>query len=151
MKRRASKSRKSSKRVPGHQATRIDVSALSTTHTTPSHHIDPITEPVVAHDDENDDDSEGVQLFSSTAPSRTKRVRLQQPDANVVGDEEVAANKDEEDAIITKQSGNFADLGLSPWLLQSLASLHMLSPTPIQMACVPAALSGRDIIGCAEV
>jgi superfamily II DNA/RNA helicase len=44
----------------------------------------------------------------------------------------------------------FKELGLAPWLLSSLKSLQILTPTPIQTTCVPPALQGQDIIGCAE-
>lgn len=48
-------------------------------------------------------------------------------------------------------SPTFAQLGLAPWLCESLRSLGMHQPTPIQCGCVPPAIAGRDVIGCAEV
>lgn len=44
----------------------------------------------------------------------------------------------------------FGALGLSPWLQRACKSLGLRSPTPVQRACIPAILSGRDVIGAAE-
>lgn len=50
-------------------------------------------------------------------------------------------------ALSTLQS--FADLGLSRPLLKACAALGYASPTPIQAACIPLAMAGRDICGSA--
>ncbi|MCO5228118.1 MAG: DEAD/DEAH box helicase [Thermomicrobiales bacterium] len=44
----------------------------------------------------------------------------------------------------------FADLGLSPVLLESITQLGFKKPTPIQEAAIPALLNGQDIIGQAQ-
>ena len=44
----------------------------------------------------------------------------------------------------------FDDLGLKPWIVASLKSLHIDTPTAIQAACIGPALAGRDVIGCGE-
>lgn len=44
----------------------------------------------------------------------------------------------------------FGALGLSPWLQRTCKSLGLRSPTPVQRACIPAILAGRDVIGAAE-
>ena len=44
----------------------------------------------------------------------------------------------------------FADLGLSPPLLEALAHLGYERPTPIQEQAIPALLEGRDVIGQAQ-
>ncbi|KAJ1627211.1 P-loop containing nucleoside triphosphate hydrolase protein, partial [Pavlovales sp. CCMP2436] len=41
----------------------------------------------------------------------------------------------------------FLELGLHDWLARSCAQLGMREPMPIQRACVPAILAGRDVIG----
>ncbi|KAI8466360.1 MAG: P-loop containing nucleoside triphosphate hydrolase protein [Monoraphidium minutum] len=46
-------------------------------------------------------------------------------------------------------AGSFSDLQLSRPLLRAAAALGYASPTPIQAACVPLALAGRDICGSA--
>jgi ATP-dependent RNA helicase RhlE len=45
---------------------------------------------------------------------------------------------------------NFAELGLRPALLRRCESLGYEQPTPIQRRAIPAVLTGRDLIGCAE-
>ncbi|WP_226416670.1 DEAD/DEAH box helicase [Dechloromonas denitrificans] len=45
---------------------------------------------------------------------------------------------------------SFADLGLSPSLLKTLADIGYESPSPIQAECIPVLLQGRDLIGQAQ-
>ena len=55
----------------------------------------------------------------------------------------------------TAQSGQataaprFDSLGLSPELLKALTELEFNTPTPVQVQAIPAALSGRDVLGSA--
>jgi superfamily II DNA/RNA helicase len=44
----------------------------------------------------------------------------------------------------------FSSLGLSPALLRALSTKAYPAPTPIQMAAIPAALHGRDVLACAQ-
>ena len=44
----------------------------------------------------------------------------------------------------------FADLGVSPELLQDLTRAGLKTPTPIQVKAIPAGLAGRDVMGCAQ-
>lgn len=44
----------------------------------------------------------------------------------------------------------FPDLGLSPRIVQSLTAVGFTQPTPIQQSAIPAAISGRDVIGIAQ-
>ena len=44
----------------------------------------------------------------------------------------------------------FADLGLSPPLLQAIAEMGYLHPTPIQEQAIPVVLMGRDVLGVAQ-
>lgn len=44
----------------------------------------------------------------------------------------------------------FADLGVSKELCESCESLGFKNPTDIQVAAIPPALTGRDIIGIAQ-
>lgn len=46
--------------------------------------------------------------------------------------------------------GSFADLGLSPKLLERLAARGLVTPSPIQRAAIPSALEGNDILGIAQ-
>ncbi|GKX56580.1 ATP-dependent RNA helicase DeaD [Leminorella grimontii] len=45
---------------------------------------------------------------------------------------------------------SFADLGLSEPLLKALADLGFEKPSPIQAACIPHMLEGRDVLGMAQ-
>lgn len=49
----------------------------------------------------------------------------------------------------TFAAASFADLNLSRPLVRACAALGYLKPTPIQAACIPLALTGRDICGSA--
>ncbi|NBS33169.1 MAG: DEAD/DEAH box helicase [Planctomycetia bacterium] len=50
----------------------------------------------------------------------------------------------------SSRNSSFADLGLQPELLRSLADEGYTSPTPIQAAAIPQVLAGRDLFGCAQ-
>ena len=45
---------------------------------------------------------------------------------------------------------SFADLGLSPEVLQAVADAGYTAPTPIQEQAIPYVLTGRDVLGCAQ-
>ncbi len=44
----------------------------------------------------------------------------------------------------------FEDLGLSPAIMQAIATKGYVTPTPIQAQAIPHALRGEDLLGCAE-
>lgn len=50
----------------------------------------------------------------------------------------------------TSAEHTFEDLGLIAQLVQALQSEGYSKPTPIQQQAIPPALSGRDILGCAQ-
>lgn len=52
-----------------------------------------------------------------------------------------------EDEVVTT---TFADLGLSPLLLESIAVVGYTTPSPIQERTIPALLSGKDVIAQAQ-
>jgi ATP-dependent RNA helicase RhlE len=45
---------------------------------------------------------------------------------------------------------SFAELGLESGYLKAIQSLGYTEPTPIQQQAIPVALTGRDILGCAQ-
>jgi ATP-dependent RNA helicase RhlE len=45
---------------------------------------------------------------------------------------------------------SFAELGLEAGFLRAVQSLGYTDPTPIQQQAIPVALTGRDILGCAQ-
>ena len=44
----------------------------------------------------------------------------------------------------------FADLGLSPKILATLAKTTITTPTPIQVQAIPHIMAGRDLMGLAQ-
>uniref|UniRef100_A0A8C6JL21 Probable ATP-dependent RNA helicase DDX49 n=1 Tax=Melopsittacus undulatus TaxID=13146 RepID=A0A8C6JL21_MELUD len=44
----------------------------------------------------------------------------------------------------------FRALGLAPWLAEQARQVGLVRPTPVQAACIPAVLQGRDCLGCAK-
>jgi len=52
--------------------------------------------------------------------------------------------------IAEPKTSGFAEFGLPPKLMQSLARMNFTTPTPVQAAAIPLALAGRDILGSAQ-
>jgi ATP-dependent RNA helicase DDX49/DBP8 len=48
---------------------------------------------------------------------------------------------------VVDANSSFGSLQLAPWLIASLAAMEILRPTAIQKGCIPAILTGRDVIG----
>ncbi len=44
----------------------------------------------------------------------------------------------------------FAELGLSPKVQAAITAAGYSTPTPIQAAAIPVAVSGRDVLGIAQ-
>ncbi|XP_062452077.1 probable ATP-dependent RNA helicase DDX49 [Rhea pennata] len=44
----------------------------------------------------------------------------------------------------------FRELGLAPWLAEQARQVGLSRPTPVQAACIPPVLQGRDCLGCAK-
>jgi len=45
---------------------------------------------------------------------------------------------------------NFSDLGLNPFILKAVEKTGYTSPSPVQAAAIPAALSGADLLVSAQ-
>jgi len=45
---------------------------------------------------------------------------------------------------------SFENCGLSKWVCAGCKGMGFRKPFPIQAACIPAILSGKDVMGCAE-
>ncbi|XP_005182432.1 probable ATP-dependent RNA helicase Dbp45A [Musca domestica] len=52
--------------------------------------------------------------------------------------------------MLKKDTNPFAQLGLRPWLTKQLTKLGLKQATPIQQACIPSILDGKDCIGAAK-
>ena len=51
---------------------------------------------------------------------------------------------------MTETKITFEDLGLPEDLLSAVLELGFETPSPIQQACIPHLLSGRDVLGMAQ-
>lgn len=51
---------------------------------------------------------------------------------------------------MTTNSLTFADLGLPQTILDAVTEMGFTSPSPIQQACIPHLLEGRDVLGMAQ-
>jgi ATP-dependent RNA helicase DeaD len=51
---------------------------------------------------------------------------------------------------MTTETMTFADLGLPQTILDAVNQMGFVSPSPIQQACIPHLLAGRDVLGMAQ-
>ncbi|TPX31431.1 hypothetical protein SmJEL517_g05230 [Synchytrium microbalum] len=64
-----------------------------------------------------------------------------------------SSDSDTDDELSTPQESQpktFSNLGLNPWLLNSLKQLSIQQPTEVQDSCIGPILQGQDVIGCAR-
>ncbi|XP_016649135.1 PREDICTED: DEAD-box ATP-dependent RNA helicase 28-like [Prunus mume] len=101
--------------------------------------------------DEEDDQEEGDN------DDHTKPTPIQQPEDEEEGDDDSPLNiaDDNNQPFFAPSEGmsfhanSFIELNLSRPLLRACEKLGHTKPTPIQAACIPLALAGRDICGSA--
>ena len=77
-------------------------------------------------------------------------VPASEPEAASQADQDQPGLADEADAAPEPVRALFADLGLSAPLLQAIAEMGYLHPTPIQEQAIPVVLMGRDVLGVAQ-
>lgn len=51
---------------------------------------------------------------------------------------------------MTENTISFNDLGLPEFILNAVSDLGFETPSPIQQACIPHLLAGRDVLGMAQ-
>ncbi|MDE3938247.1 DEAD/DEAH box helicase, partial [Glaesserella parasuis] len=51
---------------------------------------------------------------------------------------------------MTETTLTFADLGLPQSILNAVNEMGFVTPSPIQQACIPHLLNGRDVLGMAQ-
>ena len=90
-------------------------------------------ETEAAEEDEAAQQTEGAEAPTDTGQEPTNS--------------EPADNSNEEQSEPTPPASGFADLGLKPELLTSLAALGYEEPTPIQRQAIPKLLDGVDLLG----
>lgn len=45
---------------------------------------------------------------------------------------------------------SFADLGVDPWIIESLKTLFITKPTPVQSACIKMSMEGKPILAASR-
>ncbi|XP_037108416.1 probable ATP-dependent RNA helicase DDX27 isoform X2 [Syngnathus acus] len=95
-----------------------------------------------AEDEFNSADEE-VLIQADTLREKQRRGRTRK------SDEEGEAQSFHEDASQFDDTLTFDDMNLSRPILKAVAALGFKRPTPIQKACVPVGLMGRDLCACA--
>lgn len=100
---------------------------------------------------------EGIELFSKSSAKRKRPSSRTAPPADVPDIDVVPAKSEAEarsqgevSTANPTELSNFKSLGLTDWLVSVCRSLGMARPTPVQQACIPAVLSGKDVIGLAS-
>lgn len=83
--------------------------------------------------------------------SRIKKKTIADPRTDAASDQKTEHNgstlQSIQDSMDDNEPLTFTDLGVSPWLIQSLKNLSISHPTRIQKSTIPQILAGRDCIG----
>lgn len=95
-------------------------------------------------DDEDEFDSSDEEILTKSDVLREKERRGRKRKA-----EEEPAESFYEDASQYDDQLTFDDMNLSRPILKAITALGFRQPTPIQQACVPVGLLGRDLCACA--
>ncbi|EFJ08368.1 hypothetical protein SELMODRAFT_131776 [Selaginella moellendorffii] len=97
---------------------------------------------------------EGPPLFSRAALKKKKRKRgdpvpaAERPDDGNARSTEICKESDAPEG--GGGGGSFEELGVAEWLVGACKELGMRHPTPVQRACVPQILKGKDVLGMAQ-
>ncbi|MGH0131755.1 UNVERIFIED_CONTAM: hypothetical protein FKN15_048583 [Acipenser sinensis] len=98
---------------------------------------------------DNDEDEELDEFSSADEEVLTKADTLKVKDRKRKKKKEEVPEVFFEDASQYDDSLNFQDMNLSRPLLKAITTLGFKQPTPIQKACIPVGLMGKDICACA--
>ncbi|XP_026205535.1 probable ATP-dependent RNA helicase DDX27 isoform X3 [Anabas testudineus] len=98
-------------------------------------------------DEDDDDDDESEEFDSSDEQILTKSDTLREKGRQ--GRKKKATEAFYEDASQYDDQLTFDDMNLSRPILKAITTLGFKQPTPIQKACVPVGLLGRDLCACA--
>ncbi|CAL1544172.1 unnamed protein product [Lymnaea stagnalis] len=97
---------------------------------------------------EEDETSDEEDMKMDTVRNKDKK-RKKRKGGGDDQDEEAAKVHFSESVDTYDDKIGFQDMNLSRPLLKGLSSMDFVKPTPIQAACIPIALMGRDICACA--
>ncbi|KAJ1535128.1 hypothetical protein HK096_002993 [Nowakowskiella sp. JEL0078] len=86
--------------------------------------------------------------ISDSLSDNIKNISEQSKDRNL--NLQFSEEYDSEDDKDESKTIQFAQLGLSAWLIDSLKMLSISKPTEIQKECIPSILVGKDVIGSAK-
>ncbi|XP_041081223.1 probable ATP-dependent RNA helicase DDX27 isoform X2 [Polyodon spathula] len=100
-------------------------------------------------DNDQDEDEELDEFSSADEEVLTKADTLKVKDRKRKKKKEEVPEVFFEDASQYDDSLNFQDMNLSRPLLKAITTLGFKQPTPIQKACIPVGLMGKDICACA--
>ncbi|XP_061688886.1 probable ATP-dependent RNA helicase DDX27 [Syngnathoides biaculeatus] len=111
-------------------------------------------EEMVDVNSRKDEEEDEVDEFNSDdeqilTKADTLREKRQRGGRKRKADEEEEAQSFHEDASHFDDELTFDDMNLSRPILKAIAALGFKQPTPIQKACVPVGLLGRDLCACA--
>ncbi|XP_032364180.1 putative ATP-dependent RNA helicase DDX27 [Etheostoma spectabile] len=95
-------------------------------------------------DDEDEFDSDDEEILTKSDTLRDKDRRRRKRKGGAEAPDSFYADASQFDDQLT-----FDDMNLSRPLLKAISSLGFQQPTPIQKACVPVGLLGRDLCACA--
>ncbi|XP_059186256.1 probable ATP-dependent RNA helicase DDX27 isoform X2 [Centropristis striata] len=114
--------------------------------------VKPAVGDAAGGDDDDEDDEEDEDEFDSSdeeilTKSDTLRDKERRGKKRKTGEE--AADSFYEDASQYDDQLMFDDMNLSRPILKAITALGFKQPTPIQKACVPVGLLGRDLCACA--
>ncbi|XP_070600394.1 probable ATP-dependent RNA helicase DDX27 [Erythrolamprus reginae] len=101
-----------------------------------------------------EEEEEGEEELPSSAEdqsvyAKADTLKLKQRWKQKHGEKEEAAEFFQEDASQYDDSLSFQDMSLSRPLLKAITALGFRQPTPIQKACIPVGLLGKDLCACA--
>lgn len=93
-------------------------------------------------EEEEDEEEVAAQGDSATSSSDSGS---DDSDASDSDDSSSSSNSGDSDA---EEANNFNELGIAQWLVDACSGMDIVVPTPVQSACIPEVLKGRDVLGC---
>lgn len=107
-----------------------------------------------AIEEENNSDEDEIELSDDELKHDNLRIKekKKKKSKKVKQDEEEDDEEDKdffEEATENDQISSFYQMNLSRPLMRAIGVLGYIYPTPIQATCIPIALLGRDVCGCA--
>ncbi len=93
----------------------------------------------------------GGALANAVEPETANEVQVHEPEAEAEIPSEIEPEPETASEIEPEPArATFADLGLSESLVEAVAAMGYLLPTPIQEQAIPVVLMGRDVLGVAQ-